>query len=147
MTEISAAIKIAAPPAQVWTTLADLASYPQWNPLFREASGELTVGGRVRLKTVHPGTGRIVAVNVKVVAAEPGTELRWVSSLPGIISGEHSFTLTPADGGTQLVQAETYAGLLSRMSAKTIARTQSSFQGLNEAIKQRAEGSYQPARS
>jgi uncharacterized protein YndB with AHSA1/START domain len=68
MTEISATITIAAPPAQVWTTLADLASYPQWNPLFREASG---------------------------------TELRWVSSLPGIISGEHSFAKQRAESSYQ----------------------------------------------
>jgi hypothetical protein len=32
--------------------------------------------------------------------AAPGAELRWVSSLPGIMSGEHRFVLTPADGGT-----------------------------------------------
>lgn len=39
MTEISATTEIAASPEQVWAVLVDLASYPQWNPLFREASG------------------------------------------------------------------------------------------------------------
>lgn len=34
MTEITATIEIAAPPEQVWAVLADLASYPQWNPLW-----------------------------------------------------------------------------------------------------------------
>lgn len=140
MTEISATTQIAALPQQVWAILADLASYPEWNPLFREASGKLTAGGRVALKTVHPGTGRIVTVQVKILTAEPATELRWVSSLPGIITGEHSFVLAPAAGGTLLAQTETYRGLLARMSAKTIARTQASFEALNEAIKQRAEG-------
>jgi hypothetical protein len=59
--------------------------------------------------------------------------------LPGIITGEHSFTLTPAEGGTRLVQTETYRGLLARMSAKSISRTKASFEALNQAIKQRAE--------
>jgi hypothetical protein len=139
MTEISATAQIAASPQRVWAVLADLASYPQWNPLFRQASGPLTRGSRVTLKTVHPASGRVLTIKVKILAAQPGTELRWVSSLPGIMTGEHSFTLTPADGGTRLVQAETYRGLLARMSARTVGRTQASFQALNEAIKQRAE--------
>ena len=95
MTEISAASQIDASPQQVWAILADLVSYPQWNPLFREASGQLTAGSTVTLKTVRPGTERVMTVKVKVLAAEPGAQLRWVSSLPGIITGEHSFTLTP----------------------------------------------------
>ena len=31
--------------------------------------------------------------------------------LPGIVGGEHSFSLTPADGGTRLVQSETFRDL------------------------------------
>lgn len=139
MTEISATAQVGASPQHVWAVLADLASYPQWNPLFREASGQLTTGSTVTLKTIRPGTERVMTVKVKVLAAEPGAQLRWVSSLPGIITGEHSFTLTPADGGTRLVQTETYRGLLARMSAKSISRTRASFEALNQAIKQRAE--------
>jgi len=139
MTEISAATEIAASPQQVWAVLTDLASYPEWNPLFREASGQLTAGARVTLKSVHPANGRLMTVKVKVLAAEPATELRWASSLPGIITGEHSFTLTAAGNGTRLVQTETYRGLLARMSAKTLSATQAAFQALNQAIKQRAE--------
>jgi len=145
MTEISAATEIAASPQQVWAVLTDLASYPEWNPLFREASGQLTAGARVTLKSVHPASGRLMTVKVKVLAAEPATELRWASSLPGIITGEHSFTLTAAGNGTRLVQTETYRGLLARMSAQTISATQAAFQALNQAIKQRAENNQQPA--
>ena len=145
MTEISAATEIAASPQQVWAVLTDLASYPEWNPLFREASGQLTAGARVTLKSVHPANGRLMTVKVKVLAAEPATELRWASSLPGIITGEHSFTLTAAGNGTRLVQTETYRGLLARMSAKTLSATQAAFQALNQAIKQRAENNQQPA--
>ena len=39
-----------------------------------------------------------MTVKPKITVADPDTELRWVSSLPGVISGEHSFVLTPADG-------------------------------------------------
>jgi hypothetical protein len=52
----------------------------------------------------------------------------------------------PADGGTQLVQTETYRGLLAHFSAKTTRRFQDSFQALNDAIKQRAESHQQEYR-
>jgi hypothetical protein len=140
MTEISATTQIAASPQAVWAVLADLASYPQWNPLFREASGQLSAGNKITLKSIHPVNGRTMTVKASVLAAEPGTELRWRSSLPGIITGEHSFTLTPAEGGgTCLVQTETYSGLLGRFSAKTTGRFEASFQALNQALKERAE--------
>jgi hypothetical protein len=145
MTEISATTQIAASPEQVWAVLADLASYPRWNPLFREASGQLSAGNKITLKSVHPVNGRTMTVKVSVLAAEPARELRWRSSLPGIISGEHSFTLTPADGGTRLVQTENFRGLLGHFSAKTTSRYQASTQALNDVIQQRAEnGTAQP---
>lgn len=140
MKTISATIQIDAPPEAVWAVLTDLSSYPEWNPLFREASGQVAVGNRVRLRSVHPANGRMMTVKPKITVADPGAELRWVASLPGIISGEHHFTLTPVDGGTQLEQGETYRGLLAAFSGKTFARAEESFQALNEALKKRVEG-------
>ena len=40
MKTISAAIEIGTPPMTVWAVITDLDRYPEWNPLFREASGE-----------------------------------------------------------------------------------------------------------
>jgi hypothetical protein len=141
MKTMSATIQIDAPPMTVWVILTDLNSYPDWNPLFREASGQIAVGNRITLRTVRPANGRLMTVKPKITAADPGAELRWASSLPGIISGEHSFKLTQADGGTRLVQTETFRGLLVPFSGKTFARSEVSFGSLNEAIKQRAEAS------
>ena len=47
---VTATIEIDATPAEVWAVLTDLASYPQWNPLFPEASGDLVAGKRITLK-------------------------------------------------------------------------------------------------
>ena len=141
MKTMSATIQIDAPPMTVWAILTGLDSYPDWNPLFREASGQLAVGSWLTLRSVHPANGRMMTVKPKITVADPGAELRWTSSLPPLISGEHSFILTEANGGTRLVQAETFSGLLVPLSGKTFARTETSFQSLNEAIKKRAEAS------
>jgi hypothetical protein len=137
MKTMSATIQIDAPPTAVWAVLTDLGRYPEWNPLFPAASGEVAVGSRIVLRTVHPANGRMMTVKPKVTVADPGAELRWTSSLPVIISGEHSFVLTPAEGGTRLVQTETVSGLLA--AAQSAARTETSFQALNQALKDRVE--------
>jgi hypothetical protein len=136
---MSATIQIDAPPAVVWAVLTDLGSYPDWNPLFREASGQVAVGNRIRLRSLHPANGRMMTVNPKITIAVPDAELRWAASLPGIMSGEHRFTLTAVDGGTLLEQSETFRGLLVPFSGKTLARAEASFRALNEALKKRAE--------
>lgn len=118
----------------------------EWNPLFREASGQVAVGARLTLESVRPANGRLMTVRPKVLAAEPARKLRWMASLPGVMTGEHSFTLSPADGGTRLVQSETFRGLLVHFSGTTISRIQPQFEALNQALKERAEGLGQDAR-
>jgi len=135
----SATIDIGAPPTQVWAILTDLGRYREWNPLFVEAAGNVAVGQRITLRSRHPANGRLMTVKPRITVVEPGTELRWASSWPGLISGEHSFTLSAADGGTRLVQAETFRGLLARFSGQTLAKAEASFRALNEALKERAE--------
>jgi hypothetical protein len=139
MKTMSATIQIAAPPMDVWAVLTDLSSYRDWNPLFREASGQVAAGNRIRLRSVHPANGRLMTVKPKITVAAPGAELRWTASLPGIMSGEHSFVLAEADGGTRLRQSETFGGLLATFSGKTLARAEAGFRELNEALKKRAE--------
>lgn len=80
-----------------------------------------------------------MTIKPKIIVAEPGVELRWASSLPGIIGGEHSFALSAVDGGTRLVQGESFRGLLVPFSGKTLASTGAAFQALNQALKERAE--------
>ena len=141
MKTMSATIEISAPPLAVWAVLTDLSRYPEWNPLFREASGEIAAGKRIRLRSVHPASGRLMTVKPRIVTAEPGVELRWASSLPGIMSGEHAFALSPAGGGTRLDQSENFRGLLVPFSGQILARAEAGFRALNEAIKKRAEAS------
>jgi hypothetical protein len=136
---LSATIDIDADPMDVWALLTDLQSYPSWNPLFREASGEIAVGNTLVLKSVHPVSKRLMTVQATVVAAVPGRELRWTAGLKGIIGGQHGFLLTSIAEGTRLTQSETFSGVLVPLSGKVFARAEASFAELNQAIKKRAE--------
>ena len=140
MREISASIHIDAAPDQVWNTLTDLDGYPSWNPFIREASGEVAVGETLTLR-MFPVKGRPMSFKPKVLAADTSRELRWIGHLilPGVFDGEHRFTLTPTNGGTDLVQSEKFSGLLVQLGRKTIDNTADSFRLLNEALKKQVE--------
>jgi hypothetical protein len=138
--DVSMAIEIAATPETVWAVLADLASYPQWHPAFLKVTGQLAAGSSLTITTTHPSSGKTMTAKVKVLTAEPGSELRWVSKILGVTISERRFLLSPAGGGTSLVQAETYRGIGgSRNIVKVMPRIQDSFAAINEAIKQQAE--------
>ncbi|MER5642434.1 SRPBCC domain-containing protein [Kitasatospora sp. NPDC002227] len=138
---ISAEIEIEAPTAEVWEALADLASYPSWNPFIREAHGRVAVGETLTLK-MHPTGGRPMTFRPKVLAADPGVELRWLGRLvlPGLFDGEHGFRLHPTGtGGTHLVQSENFSGALVPVTGRVIDRTRGDFTALNEALKKHVE--------
>jgi len=136
--QISTTIEIAATPEHVWAVLSDLASYPQWRPVFRAVTGQLAAGSKITITTAHPVSDRTMTARVRVLTAEPTRQLRWVSNL-GVMRSERSFILTPEAGGTLLEQTATYRGLLVRFPEKTITRIQDTFVAINQAIKQQAE--------
>ena len=77
-----------------------------------------------------------------VTALEHQRLLEWLGRfvLPGLFDGRHRFELVELpDGGTRLVQSETFSGLLVRASGRTLDSTIDGFEAMNEAVKQRAE--------
>jgi hypothetical protein len=137
--QVSTTIDIAAAPETVWAVLADLPGYQHWHPAFVSVTGQLVPGGRLTITAALP-TGRTITAKVTVRTAEPNAELCWVSKMLGVTISERRFLLTPADGGTVLVQSETYRGLGNgRAAPKVIARVQTNFVAINEALKQQAE--------
>jgi hypothetical protein len=140
--EISTTIEIAATPENVWAVLADLASYPKWHPMYQAVTGQLTAGSTLTITSTHPKSGRTMTAKVKVLTAEPDTELRWASKLLGRTIREREFRLSSTADGTSLVQAGTYSGLgggRGRAMVQVLGRVQDTFTTINEAIKQQAE--------
>jgi hypothetical protein len=138
MKTVYATIQIAAAPMDVWVVLTDLSRYRKWNPLFPEASGEIAVGNRIMLHSMAPN-GRVRTVRPKILVADPGVELSWKATIPGLMGGIHRFELSPEDNGTRLVQSETFAGILVPISGQVIARAEAGYHAVNKALKKRVE--------
>lgn len=140
-TELHAATWIAASPEQVWQVLADLASYPQWNPFVVSATGELFEGERLRVH-LRPPDSRPVTVRPTLSSVVPGQELRWTGSLGprGLFHGEHTFRLQPLGRGTHFVQHERFTGALVPLVLPRLSdRLQQGFEEMNAALRTRAE--------
>lgn len=138
MKRVYATIQIAAAPMDVWTVLTDLSHYRKWHPLYPEASGEIAVGNRITLQNMAPN-GRVRTVRPTILVVDPGVELTWKATIPGVIGGIHRFELSPEGNGTRLVQSETFAGILVPVSGHIIARAEAGYHAVNKALKKRVE--------
>ena len=57
----------------------------------------------------------------------------------GVSTSKRSFILSRDGGGTELRQTGDYEGLFTRFPPKTINRIQTSFEAINQAVKEQAE--------
>ena len=141
--ELYTEIQINATPERVWRLLTDFASYPQWNPFIRRASGKPEKGEKLEVYLQPEGAGGMT-VRPIVLTSERGRELRWLGHLllPGLFDGEHIFTIEPlATGGVRLIQHEIFTGLfVSLLAHRLDTETRRGFEDMNHALKLLAEG-------
>ncbi|NPV60852.1 MAG: SRPBCC domain-containing protein [Actinobacteria bacterium] len=136
-------IEIDATPERVWEVLADLSSFPQWNPMIRQASGELRDGARLKVRFEPEGRkGRTFRPRLTVV--DPGRELRWTGwpRLPGVFDMDHYWIIEEIpEGKSRLRHGASVSGLIAPLAGKALLRSaREPFEAMNRAHKLRAEG-------
>src|SRR4051812_2252331 len=111
--EVITEIRIDASPDHVWQTLTADSHWGAWNPFLTKVEGRLARGEKIQIVIEMPGK-RAMAIQPRVLKAEPGQELRWKGRLvlPGIFDGEHYFKMERAGRGTRFIQGEHFSGLL-----------------------------------
>jgi uncharacterized protein YndB with AHSA1/START domain len=111
-----AEIDIAASRREVWAILADVASWPTWNPAIRQAArdDELEVGAKFRFST------EIGTLKCRVTAVDSPRSLSWKGRV--LVLGERqTWRLEPTEAGTLVaVQAE-MTGLVSRLLKRRLS--------------------------
>jgi hypothetical protein len=141
MRAIEATVLIDAPPSAVWHVLTSTNRYAEWNPFITDVSGTFSMGSRPRLRMCPPGR-RPMTFRPKVTEAAEEACLRWTGRLGvrGLCDADHHFTLSQTStGGTELVQRETFRGLLVPLLASMLPATLQGFETMNAALRDRAE--------
>jgi hypothetical protein len=141
MKSIQVVTEIAAPVETVWAALSQVSTYTEWNPFITSFTGELVTGTRVEVRIAPPGA-RPMTFRPTVTEVTEGRCVEWRGRLlvPGIVDGRHSFRLEALeDGGTRLIQAEEFSGVLVPLMGKMLERTRAGFEAMNDALRVRAE--------
>ncbi|MEU6672634.1 SRPBCC domain-containing protein [Streptomyces sp. NPDC046853] len=141
MRRIASEVQISAGPDEVWAVLTDFERFHEWNPFLVRAAGRAEPGQRLMLRFRLPKGGREMVFKPTVLTSEPGRLLRWRGRLgvPGVFDGLHSFELTPSEGGTHVLQSETFTGALVPVTGSVIRQSQAGFGMLTDALKGRVE--------
>lgn len=141
MRSIKTEIIISAPRQKVWQVLTDFASYPEWNP-FVYIKGKPEAGTRLENTMMLEGRSPQV-FRPTILKVEEAREFRWLGQLyiSGLFDGEHYFLLEAIDEQTtRLVHGENFRGILTGTLLKMIGGdTQSAFEKMNRALKERVE--------
>jgi hypothetical protein len=145
--ELRTEIDIPATPEEVWSHLADLEAYAEWNPFIVSATGAAEVGRRLVLRMQPPG-GRATTFRPTVTAVAPTEVFEWLGhlGLTGLFDGRHRFELVPTASGTRLTQRETFTGVLVRPLRRALdTKTRAGFDAMNAALSQRVLEARPPA--
>ena len=132
-------IGVAAPASAAWRTVSALERWPDWNPVYVEVEGRLSIGSLWTLKRVV--AGKTLIEQAKVVDWVPNEQLVWtrsVSLMATAISYIEIEALT--ETGCIVSVGEIYNGMVGEQIGRRRRRSLNpSFRAMCEAIKSRAE--------
>ncbi|MEO1077140.1 MAG: SRPBCC domain-containing protein, partial [Bacteroidota bacterium] len=106
---VNTEILIPASPEAVWAVLSDPAGFSTWNPVIVEVDGAYREGERVTSRVVMDGEP--TTMNSRVVRVEPNRLLNQRGGPFGVLTFDHTWELTPVEGGTRVTQHEVYRGI------------------------------------
>lgn len=129
MRTITTSIDIDATPADVWNTLTS--GDMEWNPFLASIHGDLEEESRIAVRFRRGLTIRPVVTEV----VEERT-LEWLGSIgiKGIFDGRHRFEIHEIDGGSRLIQSETFTGFLVPIVGRLLRKTELDFEAMNRAL-------------
>jgi phytanoyl-CoA hydroxylase len=139
---IDTSVTIDAPIELVWSVLADIDSYPSWNPYLRSVSGIVAAGEVLQVTALPTGQAGEVAYPVRVLAVEEPHLMVWEGGLPDPVQlrTEHRFELSGVDGVTVLHHHEYFRGAKASETLDLMRDTISTdFVRFNDALKAEAE--------
>jgi phytanoyl-CoA hydroxylase len=140
---IDTSVTINAPIDTVWSTLADLASYREWNDYIVEAVGSGEPGTTVSVTARPTGRDDAVIYDVDVVAVQRPMLMVWEGGLPDRrrFKGDHRWELSATHETTTIVRHhERFTGAHADTILDSMRSTiETDFGRFNDALKAEAE--------
>jgi hypothetical protein len=135
-------IGVAAPASAVWRVLSDLENWPDWNPLYTEAEGRMSIGSLLTFRRAVKGQTRLE--QVRIVDWVPNEQLVWSRSI-GLFADALGYVEIEAltEQGCIVACGEIYRGLVGKQVGRFSRKTlRPGYVALCEALKTRAEATW-----
>lgn len=131
--EVRTELVIPAPIDAVWQVLVDFGGYADWNPVMEYTQVD---GVRTKVRSAK-GTPHEIEFDGEITSMEPYV-LASQGGDPELFFGRHRWELTPVNGGTHLVNVETWAGAMATdVLAQHREVVTAQFHAFNQALLQR----------
>ena len=88
---IRTVVQIDAPIKEVYEVLADIGSYPIWNPYHRSIEGKFEEGSELTIHVLRPD-GKEVKVPPHMMRIVENEEITWGGGMKGIFYGVHTLS-------------------------------------------------------
>ena len=132
-------IGVAAPADTIWELLADVERWPQWNPLYTQATGKLGIGAALKLRETLPGRPPRQITPV-VVDWEPRAQILWREN--GVLARTMRYIEIEAlsEAGCIFANGAFFHGVAGELQAKQQRRAIfQGFEAMGEAVKRLSE--------
>jgi len=132
---------IRAPAEAIWSVIADIDAWPQWNPLYPKAEGALRIGGPLSLEVALPGQAPR-ALRPVIVDWVPNEQILWrLSLLGGLIRSTRFLEIEKlAESASIFSNGEMFEGLLGPGAGRRLrGALRAGFAAMGEAVKERVE--------
>jgi hypothetical protein len=139
---VQARVGVAAPASAVWRVVSDLPGWSEWNALYPEAEGRLSIGALIQLRRVLGDKGE--RFDVRVVDWVPNAQIVWLRIIAPFARSLGYIEIDPlTERGCILAAGEIFQGWLGPMIGKRMRRElNKGLMALCEAAKARSEATW-----
>jgi len=139
-------ITIRASAERIWAELADFNRWADWSPLYAASKGELRPGNMLDMAIALPGMKPQAARSIVTAALAPSLIEYHTRAMGGLTKAYRYIEITPSGDGTCTVRnGEVMGGLVGPLLGRIAGeKVRQGVQGMNAALKQRAESPATP---
>lgn len=109
---VRASVTIQGSPEKVWEKLTNMEEVKQWNQVLVPLQGEMKEGATINYRFFQEEGGKPSEMNARVVSLEPQSLIHQRGGIPGVITFNHHYRISPQGDKTEVLIEENYRGIM-----------------------------------